>query len=632
ENIANLTLQETILTGGVQAFVRRRLARIPTDASPLLRLAALTGRELDLKVLRTLDPRIDLQRWVTLCADAAVLEASGEQWRFAHDKLRETLVSEVPAGIRANLHEQIARAIETVYLGAPEYASSLTYQWLQAGDNAKTIHYAALAGEQALSSGAYKEAIGFLERALNLSAGAMTAFQAASTEYQLGMAYYGLANLESSQAHMLQALSLLGWHMPATQAQLYTTLVKELVLQLVRLTRRFENYARHPRGELLLASRISSHLTQIGFFSGSMAPSALHTVRSANIAEAAGVSPELARSHAHLTLAISLIPFNRLAQYYSYRSVKVARAVGQPSTLAYSLYITGFYHYTVGHWAQAHASLHEAIDMLTEIGDGRRWREAQANLGYMLGLQGKFAESFAVRANLEMVAQRDDDVQARGWGIAGMGEMSLWLHHSDDALRYLQARIDLIDQFTDVMDPTTPCVALLALAFWRAGQPEKARPQAALGLQHMALLKNGVFHSFHGFASLAEVYLRMWEAQPDDHELAQVARRVTMALRTFSFRFPVYQAWSWRNYGMYLWLAGQPRRARVAWQQSMAVAVRLSLPYDEGLVRYEIGRHLATDDPRRHDELRRAADIFASLDAAYDLAQVQAALAADDGH
>jgi hypothetical protein len=47
------------------------------------------------------------------------------------------------------------------------------------------------------------------------------------------------------------------------------------------------------------------------------------------------------------------------------------------------------------------------------------------------------------------------------------------------------------------------------------------------------------------------------------------------------------------------------------------------MPYEQGLARYEIGRHLARNDPGRQVHLSRACDIFTKLHATYDLARTQ---------
>src|SRR5262249_14633278 len=118
----------------VQQVVQRRLMRIPARMIPLLNLAAVAGRQLDLTLLHALAPDMNLDEWLDVCANAAVLEVAAERLRFAHDKLREGLLSALPADDRKDLHRRVAVALETVYAEAvDEYATAISDHYEQAG-------------------------------------------------------------------------------------------------------------------------------------------------------------------------------------------------------------------------------------------------------------------------------------------------------------------------------------------------------------------------------------------------------------------------------------------------------------------------------------------------------------------
>lgn len=165
ENVADMTLPERVFAGGVQEIVQRRLSRVPESARTLLQLAAVGGRQLDVRVLQTLNPDINLDNWLTTCANAAVIDAQGERWRFSHDKFRESLLDDLAEGTPPNLHQQVAEAIETVYPDNPEQAATLAYLWGVAGDEAKELQYRALAGHQDFGNNAFDEAVKHLRRA-----------------------------------------------------------------------------------------------------------------------------------------------------------------------------------------------------------------------------------------------------------------------------------------------------------------------------------------------------------------------------------------------------------------------------------------------------------------------------------
>jgi hypothetical protein len=95
DRVGSITVPQKIVAGGMQAVVQRRLKRVPEHARPLLEIAAVAGRELDLKVLGAAAPETTLDSWLTICADASVLEVQDGRWRFAHDKLRERMLADL---------------------------------------------------------------------------------------------------------------------------------------------------------------------------------------------------------------------------------------------------------------------------------------------------------------------------------------------------------------------------------------------------------------------------------------------------------------------------------------------------------------------------------------------------------
>jgi tetratricopeptide (TPR) repeat protein len=168
EQIGLMTLPQQVFAGGMWKIIQRRLRHVPDYAHGLLRLAAVSGREQDLRLLQTLAPQIDLDRWLLDCANAAVLEVMESKWRFTHDKLREGVLDGLVLSERQRLHAEVAAALEKLYGAAPDRVPALAYHWGMAEDDAKEAVYTRLAGEQSVRSGAYREAIAYLERALEL--------------------------------------------------------------------------------------------------------------------------------------------------------------------------------------------------------------------------------------------------------------------------------------------------------------------------------------------------------------------------------------------------------------------------------------------------------------------------------
>lgn len=164
-HVVGQTLPMRLLTGGIQTVLERRLARIPTTARPLLELAALAGRRLDLDLLGRL-AAVDLDQWLIACS--SVLEVDDQHWRFAHDKLREAISDRISPDAKPRAHQRIALALE----GRGNEADSvlLAYHWRQSGNVYKELSYSVKAADWLLGCGMKFEALAYAQRAKELAA------------------------------------------------------------------------------------------------------------------------------------------------------------------------------------------------------------------------------------------------------------------------------------------------------------------------------------------------------------------------------------------------------------------------------------------------------------------------------
>ncbi|MBE2201066.1 MAG: tetratricopeptide repeat protein [Anaerolinea sp.] len=201
--INQIDLPAHILPGGMRGLIQRRLERVPETERPLLRQAAVLGRQLDLKLLATIAPHVALDRWLVMGQETAVFDIQEGAWRFAHDKLRDALLLDLTAVEQRTLHQQAATAIETVYPHLPQYTNALAYHWQMAGNPAKEAYYTLAAGTHALESCAYQVAAQYFERALQLQ---QPSVDLAAVEQRLGQAYHGLGRYDQAQTHLITAV------------------------------------------------------------------------------------------------------------------------------------------------------------------------------------------------------------------------------------------------------------------------------------------------------------------------------------------------------------------------------------------------------------------------------------------
>ncbi|MBI5928452.1 MAG: tetratricopeptide repeat protein [Chloroflexi bacterium] len=223
--VGGMQLPEQIFAGGIQQIIQRRLGRVPEIFHALLKLAAVIGRRLDFDLLAQLDDKTDLEAWLNICANVAVFDRQDEQWRFAHDKLREALLKDLNTNEEVTLHRQVAEAIETTYPNDKGQAVNLMEHWHHAGEISKEANYAQIAGEQALSISNSRGAIDLYNRALKLISEDKNAVRAVIlvdlakshenlSDYTTATKYLNdglaLARSASDQLMMVKALNALG--------------------------------------------------------------------------------------------------------------------------------------------------------------------------------------------------------------------------------------------------------------------------------------------------------------------------------------------------------------------------------------------------------------------------------------
>lgn len=168
-NIGQKELPATVFTGQMHHILRRRIDQLPPEYQPLLQQAAIAGRQVDENILHQTAPMMDISQWLYQCGSMAILNIQDNRWQFAHDKLRELIVSDLNDDQRIMLHWEVAEAIEAVYPAENERAAVLAHHWRMAGNRQKELNYSSLAGKQALAISAFHQALNYFDRAQKLA-------------------------------------------------------------------------------------------------------------------------------------------------------------------------------------------------------------------------------------------------------------------------------------------------------------------------------------------------------------------------------------------------------------------------------------------------------------------------------
>ncbi|WP_410788630.1 BTAD domain-containing putative transcriptional regulator [Kribbella sp. C-35] len=159
----------------VRDIVRDRMSRLDDEERRLIAIAAVMGRDIDVRLLSRaagVDPSLCLKYLETLQTHDLLRVSSDAvgDWRFAHDLVRESVVRSTPISDTSRLHLQAADALESVATHNETRAEALAHHLLAAGplaDAARTAEALIVAGRIAARRSAYDVA----EKDLDIAAG-----------------------------------------------------------------------------------------------------------------------------------------------------------------------------------------------------------------------------------------------------------------------------------------------------------------------------------------------------------------------------------------------------------------------------------------------------------------------------
>lgn len=451
-------------------------------------------------------------------------------------------------------------------------------------------------------------------------------------ELKLGEAYVNWVKFAEGRAHLERGLALLGYPLPQGQLNLVAGLIGQVWQQVLHRLwpARYVGRLAAESDNLLEAARAYEGLMAVSYFANETILSLYVAFRSLNLAETAGPSPELARGYASVGVIIGFVPLQRWAVAYSRQALALTLKIHNLPARAWVALLAGVYYAGVGQWKDARNLLERVIQISERLGDRERRDDGLSNLAVVDYYQGRFAESARLFDELMASSLRRNDAHNQGWALRGQVYCLLPQGKWAEALALLEKLRHLLDQQPDIVDEALhiDLYGLLAMVHLRRDEPELALAAAEKAVHLIAKTSPTSFLSLPGYRGIVETYLALWEKNPQSPvpNLKAQIRRANKALRGFARVFPIGQPLAQLGQGIFEWQAGRRYAAREHWKKGLAAAKRLGMPYAEGLIHYELGRHLPLADPARLDHLTQAGDIFTRLGASYEVERAQEAL------
>jgi tetratricopeptide (TPR) repeat protein len=226
----------------VKEIIVRRLSRLSEASKKTLGLAAVIGREFDVKVLEEVGdlPENDLLDALDAGVQAQLIAEvpnRAGRFTFVHALIRETLYEDLTRARRARLHRRVGEAIERLSQQRPDPPlADLAYHFVQAASPDtvdKAIDYATRAGDRAADTLAHEEAARLYEAALQSvelrAAGPETEIRRIDLHTRRARAFGALGQWLSQKTEIERALHLLGPDEVARRCELLLELANALV-------------------------------------------------------------------------------------------------------------------------------------------------------------------------------------------------------------------------------------------------------------------------------------------------------------------------------------------------------------------------------------------------------------------
>jgi class 3 adenylate cyclase/tetratricopeptide (TPR) repeat protein len=213
----DLSIRELDVPRGVRLVIGRRLERVCEDCRRVLTVAAVIGRAFSFDLLEALGD-VDADALLDAIDEAerahlitSTADGPEARFTFAHELIRQTLVSGLSLPRRQRRHLRVAEAMERLYARAlAEHATDLAHHLYQAGtaaDPEKTVRCLALAGDQAREAAAFEDALRHFENALALQP-ADDRRGRADLLHKRGLALRSLGRWEEALADWREALDI----------------------------------------------------------------------------------------------------------------------------------------------------------------------------------------------------------------------------------------------------------------------------------------------------------------------------------------------------------------------------------------------------------------------------------------
>ena len=587
----------------VEGVIVSRLDRLTSAQQVCLKVASVIGRIFRARLVEDTHPiaaehelvRGNLRELSALDLTAVESFEPELAYLFKHVITRDVTYEMMPIAHRQPLHRAVALWHERQYANdlAPQYGL-LAHHWSRAGDPVKAVEFLEKAGQHAVRTGAFREGILLLSKAVDLmTSGAVPSdsFRRALWEKSMGIASYFLGDMPGSRAHLARALAELHRPVPDSRGAAIRGSLAAVGRQVMhRLApRRFLGRRSADKATLDEAVECYKALTQACYMEGAGPEWLLVLIaRGLNLGEEAGDSAPLARVMINASMMACLMGLPAESDRYARRAIAMAENNSAYAAAAFVWHIRALTLAQQALWQPLKEANTRALELVQALGDVGLESEVWLVRSTVAHCAGDFINAPSAWTRMREVADRNGNAALRCWSLLDEIETRLAYGETEGAVRALDEALAIPTPDSD-LGMRLEKLRGIAMTRLRQGGEHIGEAMAAADSIFDLLQRTPPtgYHMADHFAAAIDVYVAVIrgyagaEGVDADRVSRRAARGCTQLLK-FGRTFVHVQPRALLLRGVLRAHRGDLRKARRDFLASEARAAELCMPVDQG--------------------------------------------------
>jgi class 3 adenylate cyclase/tetratricopeptide (TPR) repeat protein len=583
----------------LEAVIGDRIDRVVAERDLLtLKAASVVGRSFDRAALAAIHPHrasdAELRESLSaLVRDGLLVQQAGTaSYRFDHAVTHAVTYGRMPLDLKRALHRQIAAYYtRSAQDDRAKNHAILAHHYQRGGARLSAYHSLEQAADQAMRTGAFREAVGFLERALWLSddtPGDEHVERAAPADRarwhrRLAEALEAAGDKQRIGVHAREALLLLGHGAPETPLARAVVVARNGVTQLgfVALGRPFLP-PRFPPDVAFEITRAEQALAAHCFFAADSLGMVQSVLCATNAAERAGSSAERSKCYSGMGLLLGVLGQQRLAKSYVQRAIATCRECRDVQVATRTHVLAALYLVGAGEFDACDEAATFAQRLADSCNDHTSWSYAQAIRVWSHVYRGQRARLADAVQRLSDCAERTRNPHLAAWMLRIRASERLRAGDYAEAARLFEEALPALQKHGDESERLL-LHGSWTRALWLSDQRGRAATVLRVTLDLLSRMQRPTSHIvLEGLCDLLETLHAMHGAPSPD------SARALAALRRCAHSFPVGLP-RYRHFaGIEQRSRGRERRARRLFASGLASARRLGLPLEERLLTLDL--------------------------------------------